>query len=605
MSFWGIGFVVGLPIVMGLCAGKDKSDWIVLGGQVPASYSRLFYIFFWVMIIGSTLYLIYQISAAWLMGSHGESYWIFNFDNAVRMELAWRVHYAETYPPGLLTVPSAEGTHYHFGSVALGSFFSKIFQGDAGTAYLRLTTPVILIPTVLTPPLLIYARTRSHVLSVIPLLIMSVHFAGGIDLRDIVEFGLEVVNLGIGIAQGNGAIIRDVFVMRELHGAQTFGNLVLDGAYVSILAFSALAMAGIIGLRRNTFGLMMAGLAPIALFMNTRLGAGLVVLVGASLLMAASREKIGSAVILVASICLCVVVYFLFGPEFGLKFPRGNISLSINPEATVSIKKTTYIVLAAMSMLLALMVVAPNVAGEKNGHHVLTFEQSLLITGILTVLGLAVAQPLINGEYNIYEHQVKEYLEPTVVLWGIATFLLLTSLRDNRRGFDSESTASTDLFQKVRTSVAGLILVMGTGWGVLDGYHSGVQALKLWVWSESGHDAVNFIDYKRCLGAAGPDPLLATNNVTYPGANYHRSRQFVGHLHIQGNRRSLYATSTGLALLGEVDASINEIRSHFKELGATHLLIDKGRPWASSLNEHFIYSNDTCALIDVERLPAG
>lgn len=174
------------------------------------------------------------------------------------------------------------------------------------------------------------------------------------------------------------------------------------------------------------------------------------------------------------------------------------------------------------------------------------------------------------------------------------------------RGRESNSGTRRSLGQRLggcQKGLANLLIVLGAIWVFFDGYHANVQNLKLWFWPYSGQDAVDFIDFKNCLDETSSDPILATNSGRYPADDYHRSKQFLGHLHLKGDLRARQAGSEGIDLLSRPDASAEQIRAYFDQIGVTDLLIDKNQSWALSLNEHFIYSNDTCALIDVERLP--
>jgi hypothetical protein len=608
MGVVGIVVVIGLPLAMGIASINDASEWVVSDGKAEIIPSRWQLAFIGVMILGCIAYVAYQLSAALLMGDLKDSYWIFNFDNAARLSQAWRVHYASTYPPQTLTIPAVGGMHHHFGSVALGSFFAGLVGGDVGTAYLRFTTPMILIPAVLAPVVVIFMRTRSLFLGVIPLMIFALHLSEPSDISKIIGLSPELFNITLGMIEGDPGIIWDVFMGQPVHGsAQAFGNLVLDGANVSIIAFSSIMMAAVFLFRRKTFGLFVVGLTPMALLMNTRFGALVAVLIGANLLIYLCGKKTRNALVIVGVFISIVLAYAVYGSELTILIPNMTPFITLDPRHHALVKIETLVTLALMLLLMCLHYSLSWRENQKYLSAPLTFGSSFMITGFTLVLAFAILQPLLNGHYNLYEHQVRGYLETTILWWAI--FLLLcVSVGDSieKGGRKVVFTLTiTEGISKARSVIIGLMLFGGASWVVLHGYHAGVQLVKLLNEPQSGHDAVDFVDYLPCLDEAGAGSVLVANSVRYPAHNYHRARSFVSHLHLRGNLRALSAASSTLTLLRNPDISSKEIVDHLDQVDATHILIDKGQPWPADLAAYVMFSNKTCALIDIEQLPSG
>lgn len=599
MGIAGQLLMVGLPAAAGILSKGDSSRWVFSGCRTYFNSYRLRVTFIAGMMFATVVYASYQVFAAFKMGQWDDSYWIFNFDNAQRLQLAWRIFYSSSYPPDWLYVPTGAGHHYHYASASLGPFFSKLASLDVATAYLRLTSPLLLIPAVIAPVVVAYSRTRSWFIATIPLLLVSLQFVEAIPISLLRGFVFDSYNIVIGIYSGDWQIVRDVLRVGKVYGsAQLLGNAVLDGANVANLAYSCLFMSAFFGFRRKALGWLFVGITPICVMMNSRLLSVAVVLILSIGLWAAIEQRAKLGGVLLFGMCMGIALLAVFGSGIIYNIPGLDFSLAFNSFGEISIVVRTVVVLIVIFVFYATIIFSSSIGIiETNASS--SFVNSFSIVSIIIIIGFAVLQPLLNGHYNLYSKQLGGFFEITTLKWLVFVFLLSPTL-ESRNGLMSFRGSGNSFFLRmVAEKISVGILIVGFVLSMFHGYHASIQLLKISIWPSTGHEASNLSGQYECLERIENNGILTTNNLRYPAQNYNRKRMTAAVLHLKGHY-TIASIGKSSELLSDPNITLKKLALHLLPTETTHIFLDKAFLWPKVLKEFITFENEVCAVVPVD-----
>lgn len=597
MSVSGFALYVLFPVVCIVLARRDASKWAFVGNVTWQPNVVWRTAFASVVLLTAAIYGIYQIYAGILMGAWPDSYWIFNVDNSQRLIHAISIAGSSTYPPDIIAMtPSGahDGHHYHFGSPGLGALIAEIIGEDPGSAYLRYTASVLLIPALIVPFFVIYDRTKSVFFASVPVALFLLP-----QMQNLTEFYKDAVDIlrevgRYGVGTGSLSEVR-ALVADSMLNKEVLGNWVQNGTTVSILCTNALFMTAFVSFRWNSIGWIFLGILPALAMMNTRL----LFIVSILILLIfvggiGARQNRLSVVVLFGGAVFVGLLSGLFG---GVELFQGKpYAIGIRELGEREIPRAAEMVAWIIPVLLValnrLSPVSAWLKGDSEHHHVW-----VLLFGLwISLVGLAVLQPTIRGGWSMYQ-ALQQWMNLSFLVWALFIFFFSTVRDPGRYETASEGVVRREPTNEPVNRLVHYMIIVGL-LGVISakGVHAGGQIVGLRVWPGVGHEAADLSGHYECLSNIENDGVIAATNEAYPAGNYRRERKYGTFIFLQGHRETT-GFREGIEVLSDPDQEIGDIVEYSEENTATHVFIVKRFRYAKILRRFITFENETCAVV--------